>query len=363
MIDVHFPILQYAPDASPRQWGRVHGESYREAIAELVEIRTDLLREKNPSLDATRIEHLAQEQWQATRAFAPELTDELEGIAEGANQSQTALVVLNNYTDFRDIQLADDQGCSLVFINTDQGPLVGQTWDMHGSAKRFVCCLDIPGPHDSRKVLFSLVGCVGMMGFTSWRTALGVNNINTDGARPGVLWPVLVRAVLNQPDMQAMVRTLTQAPLTSGHNYLLARGDAAQMWEVAPGLCEMVDEVQPGKTGFMYHTNHCLGEAMCQRETRLAQTSTTHIRFDLLKRKVPPVQTLDQMYQLMTDHENYPKSICSNFQANSQDPSITCGGAVANLQTGQVRMWRGDPVHDDHFVIHDFELGATADSA
>ena len=363
MIDVHFPILEYASDHSPRQWGQMHGESFREAIAELVQIRTDLMREKNPTLDANRIERLAAEQWHATQSFSPEVTEELEGIAEGADQSKTALVVLNNYTDFRDIQLADEQGCSLVFVNADEGPLVGQTWDMHGSAKRYVCCLDVPRPNDQRAILFSLVGCVGMMGFSSWNTALGVNNINTDRARPGALWPVLVREVLNQPDLRSMANRLTTAPLTSGHNYLLAECNAAQMWEVAPGLCEKVDELLPGQLGFMYHTNHCLGKAMCQRETRLAQTSTTHIRFELLERKVPSVKTLNQMYQLMTDHENYPKSICSNYQANSQDPSITCGGAVANLRTGQVRMWRGDPLHDDHFVIHDFQLAAKPHSA
>ena len=55
--------------------------------------------------------------------------------------------------------------------------------------------------------------------------------------------------------------------------------------------------------------------------------------------------------------ENYPKSICSNFQADTQDPSITCGGAVGHLETGEIRMWRGDPVHDDHFVLHSFQLG------
>ncbi|MCH2180946.1 MAG: C45 family peptidase [Mariniblastus sp.] len=356
MIDCNFPILQFERNRTPRQWGQRHGESYREAIAELVQIRTDLMREKNPGLDRQRIEQLADEQWQLTGQFDAELTDELTGIAEGADISLTDLVILNNYTDFRDIQV-DDQGCSLVYANSDAGPVVGQTWDMHGSAKRYVCCLRVPDRHsDHEAVLFSLVGCVGMMGFTSRQTVLGVNNINVTGAVAGILWPVLVRAVLNQPSLAEMSRCLTTAPVTSGHNYLLAERDAAEMWEVAPRLAESVGQMKPSEHGFMFHTNHCLGEAMQQREATISLNSTTHVRHELLTRKVPAVATLDQMYDLMNDHENYPKSICSNFQADTQDPSITCGGAVGHLDTGEIRMWRGDPVHDDHFRLCSFQL-------
>lgn len=355
MIDCGFPIIKYERGRSPTQWGRAHGEEFRDAIAELVAIRTGLLREKNPRLTTDDIHRLALEQWDRTKAFAPDVAEELEGIVEGAECSVTDIVILNNYTDFRDIQL-DDQGCSLVYVNAAEGPLVGQTWDMHGSAKRYVCCLEVPLAEDHRAILFSIVGCVGMMGFTSRLTGLGVNNINTDGARAGAMWPAVVRKVLEQPDLASMAACLEQAPVTSGHNYLLVDRDAAQMWEVAPDLAERVDEKRAGEPGFMFHTNHCLGDAMVLRETKIAQTSTTHIRYDLLKRKAPAVQTLDQMYDLMTDHENYPKSICSNFQANSQDPSITCGGAVADLRDGRVRMWRGDPIHDTNFVIHLFHL-------
>ena len=356
MIDCDFPVLKYQRKASPRQWGEMHGETYRDAIRELVEIRTELMREKNPELNRQRVERLADEQWKLTEQFDDTVTEELRGIAESANISRADLVILNNYTDFRDIQV-DDQGCSLVYVNTEEGPLVGQTWDMHGSAKRYVCCLQIPdldSDHDS--IVFSLVGCVGMMGFTSRQTVLGVNNINVSGASSGIIWPALVRKVLNQSDLPRMSCCLTTAPVTSGHNYLLAKRDSAEMWEVAPGLSECLHRMGTAEQGLMFHTNHCLGPGMRKRETAISQNSTTHVRYDLLAKKAPAVSTLEQMYELMTDHENYPKSICSNFQANTQDPSITCGGAVGNLNTGEIRMWRGDPVHDDHFMLHSFQL-------
>ena len=89
----------------------------------------------------------------------------------------------------------------------------------------------------------------------------------------------------------------------------------------------------------------------------IAQNSTTHIRYQLLEKKIASIKSLDDVCDLMNDHENYPKSICSNFQASSQDPSITCGGAAGEIKTGTVKMWRGDPVYDENYCCREFNLG------
>ena len=356
MIDCGFPIIEYEANQSATERGRLHGEEYRDAIKELVEIRTSLMREKNAGLDQQTIDRLALEQWEFTLEYHTDLGSELQGIVDGSGASITDIVILNNYTDFRDIQI-DDQGCSLAYVNVGNGPIVGQTWDMHGSAKNYVCCISIPdSTGDGKTIAFSVVGCVGMMGFNSKSAMLGVNNINTDGAKSGVMWPVIVRATLQAKDLTQMADCLIDSPKTSGHNYLIAQRDQAQMWEVAPGCNDQVDSKAAGETGYMFHTNHCLGKNMAARETKISQNSTTHIRFDLLEKKIGSVRTLDEMFALMNDHENYPKSICSNFQTDSQDPSITCGGAVGNLESGEVVMWRGDQLYDENFVLHRFNV-------
>ena len=54
MTDCDFPIIEYSSGNSAREWGLAHGEQFRTAIKELTEIRTGLMREKNPSLDRSR---------------------------------------------------------------------------------------------------------------------------------------------------------------------------------------------------------------------------------------------------------------------------------------------------------------------
>ena len=195
------------------------------------------------------------------------------------------------------------------------------------------------------------------MGFHPSGRMIGVNNINTDRARAGVLWPAMIRDVLLQEDHAAMDRRLQQSFVTSGHAYLIASHEAGEFWEVMPDLAERVGRLDVADDGYMFHTNHCLGPQAKKRETTIGQNSTTHIRYELIKKKISQTRTFDEMYRLLNDHENYPKSICSNFQSDAQDPSVTCGGAVGELKTGKVKMWRGDELYDDNFVCHGFDLG------
>ncbi len=357
MIDCGFPVIRYSPGDSYLQRGQHHGEQWREAIAELVTIRRDMMHEKNPHLTDEMIDQLAQEQWDATQHYDQSLGEELQGLCDGAGVTRTDMVILNNYTDFRDIHLAD-QGCSSVFVTHDGQPVVGQTWDMHGSAKRFLCCMEVPCPgFDLPKVMYSLVGCLGMMGFHPAGHMIGVNNIVTYGARAGAVWPAVVRRSLAQPDHASMERELVNAPVTSGHAYLLASPAAGQFWEIMPDLVEPLERLDTDRDGYLFHTNHCLGPSARYREVRVGRKSTTHIRYRLLKKKIVSVRSFDEVYALLNDHENYPKSIFSNYQADSKDPSITCGGAIGDLMQGKIRMWRGDELYDENFVSREFNMG------
>src|SRR5262245_6271754 len=133
MSDVHFPVIHYSASSTSRVRGRQHGETFRAAIKELAAIRRDLMIQKNPALNSRVMAALASEQWTETERFDAEIADEISGIAEGAKVSIEHIIILNNYTDFRDIQVTE-QGCSVIYVNKDH-PLAGQTWDMHSTAK------------------------------------------------------------------------------------------------------------------------------------------------------------------------------------------------------------------------------------
>ena len=101
-MDLNFPIITYSKEKSDYENGQVHGESYRSAIKELAAIRKNLMIERNPGLQGENLNRLALEQWEINLKYYPKLSAELEGIRQGSNLSIEDLVILNNYTDFRD---------------------------------------------------------------------------------------------------------------------------------------------------------------------------------------------------------------------------------------------------------------------
>ena len=352
-MDLNFPIISYSKEKSALENGQVHGESYRSAIQELASIRKNLMIERNPGLQGENLKRLAFEQWEINLKYYPELSAELEGIRQGSNLCIEDLVILNNYTDFRDIQVGE-QGCSTVFVRNRELQLCGQTWDMHSSAMRFVCVIHIPG----EMLLFSLAGCLGMMGYHSSGRMVGVNNLNSTDARSGILWPALVRSTLSQINQDAMREHLCSAKVTSAHSYLVADKHQAEMWEVLPSLSKCTGRVEAGaSTGSFFHTNHCLDEEVQELEVKVGNASTTRDRYALLNKKIAGVSDLGSMKDLLCDHEGYPRSICSHFESGSQDPSFTCGGSVGELDKGDYIFWRGCR-EGDNYVRHSFRLVA-----
>ncbi|MDO9181062.1 MAG: C45 family peptidase [Bacteriovorax sp.] len=350
-----FPYIKYQAGKTSKDWGFSHGEEFRIAIKELAEIRRILMLTKNPALGA-QLDELAHKQLELSRSFAPHLAAEIEAIAVGANLTVTDIVILNNYTDFRDIMLPEE-GCSTVHIQTPTEILSGQTWDMHRSAKNYMCLIHVPETEiHSPQLVLTLVGCVGLMGVNTQNGLIGVNNINTKNAKTGLIWPVLVRKTLEARTLGEMRKTLLSAPVTSGHNYLISSPFGGEHLEITPTVNEKVSALNIGQVGGIFHTNHCLGSEIEKLEDKTSLSSTTFNRYNLLSQKTHKVQDLTDFKNLLTDHDQFPKSICSHFENGAQDPSSTCGGGVSDLKSGTHIFWRGCPAHDSDYKEYEFVL-------
>lgn len=350
--DCQFPYIKYREDWSPLKCGQFHGESYRKAIGELFTIRRELMLAKNPSLKP-RLSELAREQWEVSKKYDPEVAEEMQGIAEGSGLDIDDIVILNNYTDFRDITLADE-GCSTIGIKRDQLLLAGQTWDMHSSAKNYMCMIHAPKRGDTpESLILSLVGCVGLMGVSTNLSTVGVNNINTKNARAALIWPLLVRSLLKETSLGSIEAKLMKAPVTSGHNYIVADKESVDHFEVTPTSFE---KVAWQSKNYVFHTNHCLTQSAIEIEERGTQSSTTNARYELLTKKASAVKSFGDLKSLLQDHESHPMSICSHFESGAQDPSMTCAGGIVDQKSGDTFFWRGCPVYDDNYRSYNFKL-------
>lgn len=357
--------LALAPGASPRQWGQAHGETFRGEIQSLADIRIYLTTKLGRFADAGAVLRVAEAHLPVLAAYDRDLYEELCGIAEGAGVSPAHVVVLNHYTDLRDVdpdQVGRDNGpagdpagdaeggCSILWTVTAGGPILAQTWDMHATAIPYVMMLHVPARGDHPEAwLFTLTGCLGMTGLNQHGLSMAINNLHSNDAGVGVVWPALVRRALREREAGAARDVVLDSPIGSGHHYLVADADAAWGIETSGTLRRLVLEVPDARAAepAYVHTNHCLNAAVGAM-SRVPAASTTYDRYQRLRASVEarPVADVHDAWTRLGSHDGYPRSVCTNM-ATPENPhgAATCG-AIA-MEIGPRRMWaQGGFIHN-----------------
>ena len=136
----------------PREIGRQHGESQRENIAELVEYMLASCQRRwtfdgvvAPDID----EHLAK-LLGCSSSYDADLSAEMFGIAEGANQDPIRIAAVNAFLDLinlRPIAAEDHAGCTLFAAagsaTRDGGIYIAQNYDVWEPFRKSLCLMTV----------------------------------------------------------------------------------------------------------------------------------------------------------------------------------------------------------------------------
>ena len=346
--------LIYDENASPASWGEQHGATFRDEIFDLYRIRLQLMLEKTDLGTEDRVLALADKHLPVLEAFDRDLYDELVGIAKGSDRTPQEILVLNHYTDLRDLgaKALDDDGdpggCSVVYTPGQKRPVLGQTWDMHGSAADHVGLLSVPLPKGGRALMFTIFGCVGMCGMTSSGLGMTINNLNSLDAKIGVCWPALVRRCLRDDDVHAAKRVIDAAPIGSGHHYVMTDGKA--FFGVETSGTEKV-LLQEGAERVHLHTNHCLDPGVAKK-SKLSPGSTTLERYDTIARA-----TIDDVPKDADAVWTLLQSVSMDIKPDKPHDAATCGALVMDLSQKKALVAMGPIAGRAPFVI---DVGASA---
>lgn len=368
-------VLELPAGKSPREWGRIHGESFRGEVAALAQIRVYLCTKVGGFKTREQVMAAAAAHLPVLERYHAGLHAELVGIAEGAHVSPEEIVVANHYTDLRDLDpdpakwlpspLADDanahgqsagaeglggDGCSVLFAESVTGRIVAQTWDMHATAIPYVMVLRVPESADGpAATLLSVTGCLGMAGMNTARVAIAINNLFSTDATLGVVWPAMVRRALHQRDAFAARDVIATSPIGSGHHYFVADRSAAIAIETSGTRRKVifqtdVDGDEQGRRPRSYcHTNHSFDPDVSAR-SKVPATSTTYDRMAWLQADLAraEVTNLDDAWTRLGSEEGWPRSINTNM-ATPESPhgAATCGAIAMNLDTGELYAQQG----------------------
>lgn len=267
--------------------------------------------------------------------YAPDVHDEVEGMAEGAGVSVPELILLGGFTDMVDVlrlSTAEDD-CTAVLVPPSHGDAgyLAQTWDMHDTAGQYIVMLRIEPETGPAALVYTTAGCVGQMGMNEAGICVGINNLSAAHGQPGVTWPYVVRKALAQTDIESALACVTDVELAGAHNYLLMDG-AGRGYNI---------EAMPGKVAVdtldgepLVHTNHCLHSSTRALEANRASTLTRSStnRFD---QAVGMTQAggldVDTLWAVLSDES----AICR--RSEPPDHIESCGGVIMRPSTRE--MW------------------------
>ena len=346
--------------------GYAHGQRFHDEIHMFTEERVKLCLDADwtgHSLPREAVMALAEACVVEHQAFAPDLMDELQGMADATGLSLAELVINNGFTDFIDVvynlgaeivpaapALFSDNCTAFLVPNersATQQAYFGQTWDMHATATPYVILLR-GQPDDAPAFLaFTITGCVGMIGMNSAGICVGINNLMATDGQIGVTWPFVVRKVLQQDNIDDALDCVTGARLAGAHNYMLLDKHGAG-YEVE--AMSTSHHVRPLADETIAHTNHCLIQQNLDVARDRPQDSP-HSSQNRLRRAEEllskPDVDLDDLIALTRDDV----AICARPMPPMHVES--CGAAIMRPQTGEFWSVQGPPADSEYarFVI------------
>lgn len=345
---------------SPYDMGFAHGRIYSAEIRHFVEERIELARSGTWSgrvlsraevleiADACVIEH---------QHYAPDLMQELQGISAASGTTLAELIIVNGFTDFVDTLYAvtheakpqvDTQpadNCTAFIVpdshSADAHGYFGQTWDMHDTATPYVMLLRVRPENKPGALLFTITGCVGMIGMNAAGIAVGINNLLGGDGQIGVTWPFVVRKALQQNTIDAALACITAAKLAGSHNYLLfdkhGTGYNVEAMSTHQHITRLDDNA-------LVHTNHCLvPETVTLGRPRLvASQKHSEVRLDLACQLLEKdgIDADDLMALTRADH------ICSIAVPPLDIES--CGAAIMQPASGKFWAVWGLPTENEY---------------
>ncbi len=377
------PIRVLTIAGSPYELGYIHGKTYANEIGELTEERLRLSCDPfwTGGQQATLDEVLALGRacLRHHEAFAPELMEEMRGMADATGLGVNELVIMNGFTDFVDIIAnpaalghvrtngvlpGEVSDCTAFIVEpaasaTGHGYL-GQTWDMHSTATPYVLMLDLRPQTSPALMTFTITGCVGMIGMNEHGVAVGINNLLAAEGRPGVHWVYVVRKMLAQRTVEDALAVLQGAHLSGAHNYLLLGPDAAGALR-GYNVEHMATRAHVIPVEDVYaHTNHCLIQEMVnvERPRKSVSQESTLARHNqashFLAEQVGRI-TVDTLMTLTRYHEGDALSVCAHVQPGYDVESS--GACIMSPSTRELWAVWGNPCQNAYEA---FQVGNTS---
>jgi isopenicillin-N N-acyltransferase-like protein len=279
----------------------------------------------------------------AIRAWAPDLLEEVEGIAEGAGQPPErvyALQLLDEEWAYR-VRRTGGQPpakCSSFGVATADLCWIGQNMDLGGYTDGFQALLRIaPHGHDPGALVFTTAGMLGLMGVNDAGLGVCVNSLPQLASRAtGVPVAFVLRRLLRSASFAEAVTVVETIPHATNQHYVLAAAHHLRSFEAS---ADGVVEYRPPDHTRVLHTNHPL-EATATEPEPEALRANSHSRLKSLEGRLGEGRIDLEVFQAALSACDDPAHpVCRLRDEKALAIGFTTGAIISRLAPGSVESW------------------------
>ncbi|MGN6378281.1 MAG: C45 family autoproteolytic acyltransferase/hydrolase [Gaiellales bacterium] len=342
-------------EATPGQRGRAFGAAQQERIEKVAGVYGRLFSSM-AGLEEADVRELGEQALEQVGGWAPDLLEEMEGIAEGSGVDLPVIGALNARTEL----LAASAGageCSMVAVlgsaTRDGRPLSVQTWDWHEELADCWLVWEILHADGRRVRTLTEAGIVGKIGVSGAGVGVHLNILGHqhDGPPVGVPVHVACRRVLDEADgAVSALELLSNAAVSASSAVTVvaddAEGGAACTIELSPAGPGFVT---PDTRGVLVHTNHFLADPGRAADRMLRESPDTVLRFDHAQRRMSRLAEgeidLASVLEAMTSHRGGPGAICCHPAPGAPfgERWTTLATIMLEPAAAEMRVLRGGP--------------------
>lgn len=359
------PIIVELDAPTARGRGRQHGEQAREAVIRSRDLYAEYFGAAL-GLPWKRVTALAELWIPSTAQAAPELLEEMKGIAEAAGLELPEVVALNGRGEIvYDATFAamdqEPDGCtsfSLAASASGTGhTYAGQNWDWYSSTEQTLAAVRIVQHGKPTVIMQTEAGQIGRQGANSAGLALNANGL---GGRfdpsIGVLQSVLRRLVLESPTIYDAVRVPFAHRQHIAANLLLTFRDGFSIdLETTP----QTHRWRYADDGILTHSNHYQLEVPDAIAADYRPFSPDSVYRDrllheyLATAQVREGDTLEGIKTALSSTFGAPYGVASIGRAAvpGQAFSRTIASSIVDLTTGDYHFALGLPTPDDYALL------------
>lgn len=285
------------------------------------------------------------------RGYAPDLSEEIRGIAAGAGLAHWEIGALNARTELLALGQGLMEECTTgVLVPDDSPPLTVQTWDWYDNLVDSWFVWTLPRSGGGSVHTLTEYGIVGKIGVSSAGVSVHFNALRhrRDRGDGGVPVHVVARRVLDEAEsVDEAVRIAAAAEVSASSSVTVTgpRGDGnGEGWdtlsiELHPGGPAVVSRALGAMS--LVHTNHFVAAEVDEADQVRRPLSTTYERFDLATTSLtngrPPNR--DDLAAALASHELGPHGTCAHPLPGAPLDERGATLAVVVTEPAAGRMW------------------------